>query len=78
MYIDLNMVRAGVVSHPEEWIYSGFYELHCKQRRTNIINEKLLSSYLGFSQLKTFKKEYLNWVNQELQKGRLKREIILD
>ena len=75
MYIDLNMVRAGVVSHPKEWVYSGFYELHCKQRGSNIIDEKLLVSYLGFSQLKTFKKEYPNWINQAIQQGQLQREV---
>jgi hypothetical protein len=52
IYIDLNMVRAEVESHQEEWIYSGFHELHCKQPCTNIIDEKLLTSNLGFSQLK--------------------------
>ena len=74
MYIDLNMVRAGVVSHPEEWIYSGFYELHCRQRRTYIIDEKLLISYLGFSKSKIFKKEYPDWIDNTLQKGKLQRE----
>jgi putative transposase len=69
------MVRAGVVAHPKEWIYSGFYELHCKQRRKNIIDEKLLASYLGFSQSKTFRKEYPNWINQKIRKERLQREV---
>jgi len=27
-YIDLNMVRAGVVTHPSEWQFCGFHELH--------------------------------------------------
>jgi len=26
-YIDLNMVRAGVVSHPSEWMYGGYNEI---------------------------------------------------
>ena len=27
VYIDLNMVRAGVVAHPSEWIFSGYCEI---------------------------------------------------
>jgi putative transposase len=27
VYIDLNMVRAGVVNHPSEWPFSGFHEI---------------------------------------------------
>jgi len=26
VYMDLNMVRAGVVSHPGEWAFSGYHE----------------------------------------------------
>ncbi len=29
-YIDLNMVRAGVVQHPEEWQHGGYRELDGK------------------------------------------------
>ncbi len=28
VYIDLNMVRAGVVEHPSEWRFGGYYEIH--------------------------------------------------
>jgi putative transposase len=27
VYIDLNMVRAGIVSHPSEWPYGGYNEI---------------------------------------------------
>jgi putative transposase len=30
VYIDLNMVRAGVMKHPEEWDHGGYHEI---QRR---------------------------------------------
>ena len=29
MYIDLNMVRAGVVAHPLEWFFSGYCVGRC-------------------------------------------------
>ena len=27
VYIDMNMVRAGVVNHPSEWFFSGYNEI---------------------------------------------------
>ena len=42
-YIDLNMVRAGVVKHPGEWEYGGYGEIqNPKQRYTLIDRPKLL------------------------------------
>jgi len=36
VYIDLNMVRAGVVKHPAEWPFSGYDEIQ-NQRRYSFI-----------------------------------------
>jgi len=42
-YVDLNMVRAGVVAHPAEWAASGYHELMGRRRRYRVINlERLL------------------------------------
>jgi len=30
MYIDLNMVRAGAVDHPKDWVWSGYQEIQGK------------------------------------------------
>jgi putative transposase len=32
-YIDLNMCRAGVVRHPDEWEWSGYRRRDCRARR---------------------------------------------
>ena len=46
IYIDLNMVRAGVVDHPAEWIFSGYHEIQNPPERYRIIDfEKLLSLF---------------------------------
>ena len=37
-YIDLNMVRAGIVSHPCEWPNSGYCELQTPPQRYNIVD----------------------------------------
>ena len=74
LYVDLNMVRAGVVAHPEEWIYGGYYHIHCKKRRMALVDEQLAQSYLGFNKMESFKKEYLFWINHALQRENLNRD----
>ena len=37
VYIDLNMVRAGVVKHPSEWPYSGYNEIQQPKRKKILI-----------------------------------------
>jgi putative transposase len=39
-YIDLNMVRAGVVKHPSEWLQSGFNEIQSPPKRYQIIDQE--------------------------------------
>ncbi len=45
VYIDLNMVRAGVVQHPSEWPFGGYYNetLMPKQRYSLINRQKLMN-----------------------------------
>ena len=38
VYIDLNMVRAGAVSHPSRWQASGYLEIQTPPMRKRIIN----------------------------------------
>jgi putative transposase len=39
-YIDLNMVRAGVVRHPSEWPWCGHGELAGEKWRLSVIAKK--------------------------------------
>jgi putative transposase len=45
-YIDMNMVRAGVVDHPSQWKQSGYHELAGRLKRYLIINKNRLLSCL--------------------------------
>ena len=36
VYVDLNMVRSGVVSHTEQWTHGGYNEIQ-RPRRKNIL-----------------------------------------
>jgi REP element-mobilizing transposase RayT len=38
VYIDLNMVRAGVVTHPSEWPFSGYNEIQNPRQRYSLID----------------------------------------
>src|SRR5690606_31165774 len=45
-YVDLNMVRAGVVSHPRDWPHSGFHEILRPRQRYRIIDREALCEVL--------------------------------
>jgi hypothetical protein len=38
VYIDMNMVRAGVVKHPAEWAHGGYREIQLSPKRYRIID----------------------------------------
>ena len=46
-YIDLNMVRAGVVAHPSEWEFGGYTEMLAGPRREKITDCSALMELLG-------------------------------
>ena len=50
-YIDMNMVRAGVSTHPKEWIYCGYSELLKNKKRYTILE---VQSLLQLFSLKNF------------------------
>lgn len=49
VYIDLNMVRAGVVNHPSEWAFCGYHEIQKPRKRYRIIDIEGLRELLGFN-----------------------------
>jgi len=54
VYIDLNMVRAGVVSHPSEWPYGGYNEIQVPRRKNVIIAYDRLRQLTGFMDYEAF------------------------
>ena len=49
IYIDMNMVRAGAVSHPMEWHECGYQEISGRKKRYRLIDIEKLCSLLGSS-----------------------------
>ncbi len=68
VYIDLNMVRAGVVSHPSEWEFSGFNEIQRPRRKCVLISYEVLYNLAGYPDYESFRKAHLEWVSAEPDK----------
>ena len=73
-YIDLNMVRAGVASHPREWEWCGFKELMELRRRYRIIDLPVLIEKTGTASLAKLQRQYLAVLDDYIGKGRLIRD----
>ena len=66
VYIDLNMVRAGVVSHPSEWTFGGYNEIQEPRRKCVLINYQRLAQLAGFSTYDAFQKVHKDLVSESL------------
>jgi putative transposase len=74
VYIDLNMVRARVVTHPRSWTHSGYREIQNPPKRYGIIDLRELSSLCGFRKLAEFQQAHRRWVDDSLTCKRTARE----
>jgi len=68
VYIDLNMVRAGMVTHPAEWPHSGYREIQNRPKRYGIIDLRQLSALCGFSEVADFQRAHRDWVDEALKR----------
>jgi len=66
IYIDLNMVRNGVVSHPSEWGFCGYNEIMTPRKKCVLIAYKKLFKLAGFSSYEAFVKTYKHLLNESL------------
>ena len=74
VYIDLNMVRARVVTHPSDWKHAGYREIQNPPIRYGIIDLRELSSLCGFSEVAEFQLAHCRWVNDSLAREAMARE----
>ena len=74
IYIDLNMVRAGVVSHPGEWAHSGYREIQEPPKRYAVIDLEGLAAMCGFTNPRDFQRAHRQWVEQALENGLASRD----
>jgi hypothetical protein len=67
VYVDLNMVRAGVVSHPSEWPFCGYHEIQGLRKRYSLIDYDGLVDWFRIRSRGEFKKTYQGWVGEALR-----------
>jgi len=71
LYIDLNMIRAGAVSHPGEWRHCGYHELTACPRRYGIIARDRLRQLLGMGE--NFQDKYIEWIQKAVATGSMRQ-----
>ncbi len=74
VYVDLNMVRAGVVRHPSQWPASGYHEIQTPPKRKCIIDIHKLMELLDVNHSRSFQQLHHQWIDEALQHDRLRRE----
>ncbi len=75
-YVDMNMVRAGVVRHPSEWPFCGYGELrHPEVRpRLRLVDTDALVALAGARDIRSLTAMREEWIDEAIRKGRLDRE----
>lgn len=65
VYIDLNMVRAGVVSHPQQWREAGYHEIQTPRETYRVIDRAALSDLLAMAE-EELASAHEEWVRSKL------------
>lgn len=64
----MNMVRAGVVSHPGEWNFCWYNEIQCGRQRYSIIDYESLLELFGCGSVDDFRRMHRSWVEESIEK----------
>lgn len=68
-YIDLNMVRAGVVDHPSQWPYSCYNEIQSPRRKNVLIDHEKFMELLGTDNYDQARQDHQGWAAGFLGNG---------
>ena len=68
VYIDLNMVRAGVVSSPEDWGWSGYHEIQNLPQRYTVIDTNALLELSGVNHFEQYLQIRKGWIEDALSR----------
>jgi putative transposase len=74
VYIDLNMVRAGVVNHPKLWPYCGYNEIQDPPCKYRILDLNNLVRLTGCTALPDLQAVHKSWIKTSLQADERERE----
>ena len=67
VYINMNMVRAGVVKHPVNWKESGYYEIQNPKKRYTIIDYATLLKILNIESMDRLQQVQQDWIEDALE-----------
>jgi len=74
VYIDTNMVRAGMVSHPSEWSFCGYKEIQEPRRKNILIDYERLQKLIGAGSYDQLRSSHKGWVEEYLGDEAKKRQ----
>ena len=69
VYIDLNMVRAGVVRHPSEWSFGRYNEIPKPRRKCTLMVFDHLQLLFGSATFEQMRYAHRYWVEEALRSG---------
>jgi putative transposase len=75
-YIDLNMVRARAVKHPDEWGHGGYHEIQGNRRRNTIVDLKALADVLELGSREALIVAHKDWIGEAMRNKNQRREDI--
>jgi putative transposase len=75
-YIELNMVRCGVVRHPREWEWVGYHELMGRRRRYRLLDLDRLCWRLGTGAIEEVRQNLEAALAEAIAKGGVRREAM--
>jgi len=74
VYIELNMVRAGVVRHPEQWSWCSYQEWMGRRQRYVLTNKQACLGTLGNLELSSFQEHYRRLIDEMIAQDRCRRQ----
>ena len=74
VYIDLNMVRAGVVGHPKDWEWTGYHELMGFRKRYRLIDMAKLLEQLEVGTEQSFRENYAFCIDEAIERENMIRD----
>jgi putative transposase len=73
-YVDLNMVRAGVVEHPSQWRWCGYDELSGKRARYRLLDFDRLMESLDVASMAEYRALQEQGIEEAIARRELKRQ----
>jgi putative transposase len=74
VYIDLNMVRAGVVAYPSQWAECGYHDIQRKRSRPPLVDRHRLAMLVGAGTLGELQELHEEAIESALERDELQRD----